>query len=198
MYDTFIYNYERQANLLQKDNKESIDTAHTLLDTYSTNSYAARQRRYLFNAVGKGFRYIFNTATLDDIYKSSHTVQQIATRQNKLLLQVDNIKAQAANYMSIQTRKNHNLLERIRNKVSRTIILQQQMTALTNSIRRSNTELSTALLAYGKYMMTYTMLVSQRVAALTMLQKQALEYLQNANLLLIGKISIRILPIERL
>ena len=198
MYDTLISNYERQANLLQKDIKQSIDTAHTLLDTYNTNSYEARQRRGLFNAVGKGFRYLFNTATLDDIHKSSHTVQQIATRQNKLLLQVDNIKAQAANYMSLQTRQNHNLLERIRNTVNRTTILQQQMTVLTNSIRRSNTDLSTALLAYGKYMMTYTTLVSQRIAALTMLQTQALEYLQDANLLLIGKISIRMLPIERL
>ena len=65
-------------------------------------------------------------------------------------------------------------------------------------MRRSNTNLSTALLAYGKYMMTYTTLVSQSIAALTMLQTQALEYLQDANLLLIGKISIRMLPIERL
>ena len=195
MYDTLISNYERQANLLQKDIKQSIDTTHTLLDTYNIISYEARQRRGLFNAVGKGFRYLFNTATLDDIHKSLHTVQQIATRQNKLLLQVDNIKAQAANYMSLQTRQNHNLIERIRNTVKRTTILQQQMTALTNSIRRSNTDLSTALF---KYMMTYTMLVSQRIAALTMLQTQALEYLQDANLLLIGKLSIRMLPIERL
>ena len=114
------------------------------------------------------------------------------------MLHADNIKAQAANYMSLQTRQNHNLLEQIRNTVNRTTILQQKMTALTNSIRRSNTDLSTALLAYGKYMMTNTTLVSQRIAALTMLQTQALECLQDANLLLIGKISIRILPIERL
>ena len=65
MYNTLISNYERQANLLQKDIKQSIDTAHTLLDTYNTISYEARQRRGLFNAVGKGFIYLFNTATLD-------------------------------------------------------------------------------------------------------------------------------------
>ena len=38
MYDTLISNYERQANLLQKDIKQSIDIVHTLLDTCSTNS----------------------------------------------------------------------------------------------------------------------------------------------------------------
>ena len=96
IYDTLISNYERQTNLLQKDITQSIDTAHTLLDTYNINSYEARQRRGLFNAIGKGFRYLFNTATLDDIHKSSNTIQQIATRQNNLLLQVDNIKAQVA------------------------------------------------------------------------------------------------------
>ena len=44
----------------------------------------------------------------------------------------------------------------------------------------------------------YTTLISQRIAALTMLKTQVLEYLQEVNLLLIGKISIRMLPIERL
>ena len=72
------------------------------------------------------------------------------------------------------------------------------MTVLTNSIRRSTTDLPTALLAYGKNMMTYTTLISQRIAVLTLLQTQALEYFQDASLLLIGKIAIRMLPIEKL
>ena len=46
--------------------------------------------------------------------------------------------------------------------------------------------------------MMYTTLINQRIAALTILQAQALKYFQDANLLLKGKISIRMLPIEKL
>ena len=198
MYDTLISNYERQADLLQKDIKQSIDTAHTLLDTYNTNSNTARQRRGLFNAVGKGFRYLFNTATLNDIHKSTHTIQQIEARQAGIMHQLDHVKAQAADYMTLQTKQNHNLLERLRNTVNRTNILQQELNTMTQAIRQSTNDISTVLLAYSKYLLTYTTLVNQRIAALTMLQAQAIEYLQDANLLVIGKISNRMLPIDRL
>ena len=46
--------------------------------------------------------------------------------------------------------------------------------------------------------MMYTTLISQRIAALTILQAQALKYFLDANLLLKDKISIRMLPIKRL
>ena len=87
------------------------------------------------------------------------------------------------------------MIDRLKITYNKTALLQQEITALTKTFRQTTNELTYMMFTYNKFLLTYISLINQRIAALTLLQAQALEYLQDITLLLTNKISPRLVPI---
>ncbi len=196
LYDTLIGNYEKQTSLLQKDIRLSIETAHTLLDSFNLNNDKNRLKRGLMNVVGTGFRYLFGLATVKDVHKTIDITKQIETEQEGVIQSLNKLKAQSVTQLNLQLRQNKNMIDRLKLTYNRTAIIQKELATLSNTVRQTTTDFYDSMLKYSKYLLTYTALVNQRIAALTLLQTQALEYLHDIQLLMTAKISPRLVPIE--
>ena len=68
----------------------------------------------------------------------------------------------------------------------------------TSIFQRAMTDLTSTMFTYNKFLITYISLINQRIAALTLLQAQALEYLNDIEQLVTGKISPRMLPLTQI
>ena len=196
LYETLIGNYERQTSLLQKDIRLSIETAHTLLDSFNLNNDKNRIKRGLINVVGTGFRYLFGLATVKDVHKTVDLTKQIESEQEGVIQTLNKLKAQSVSQLNLQLRQNKNMIDRLKVTYNRTAIIQQELMTLSNTVKQTTTDLYDIMFMYSKYLLTYTALVNQRIAALTLLQTQALEYLQDIQLLMTTKISPRLIPVE--
>ena len=131
------------------------------------------------NVVSKGFRYLFSLATVKDIHKKIHITKQIETEQEGVIQSLNKLKAQSVSQLSLQLRQNKNMIDRLRQTYNRTMIIQKELMTLSNTVRWMTTDLYDIMFTYNKYLLTCTALVNQRVAALTLLQTQALKYLQD-------------------
>ena len=88
------------------------------------------------------------------------------------------------------------MIDRLKVTYNRTATIQQELMTLSNAVKQTTTDLYDIMFMYSKYLLTYPALVNQRIAALTLLQTQALEYLQDIQLLMTTKISPRLIPVE--
>ena len=197
LYDTLFNNYERQASLLQKDIRLSIETAHTLLNNYKLET-DSKTRRGILNVIGDAFKYLFGTATTRDLHKTTSIAKRIDTQVRTMGHNLNTFKDQTAAEFDFQLKQNKNLVDRLKIIYNRTTVLQQEITTLTQTFQRTMTDFTNTMFTYNKFLITYVSLINQRIAALTLLQAQALEYLHDIEQLITGKISPRMIPLTQI
>ena len=197
LYDTQLNNCERQTSLLQKDTRLSIETAHIILNNYTLDT-DSKARRGIINVIGDAYKYLFGTATTKDLQKTTSIAKRIDTQFQTMGHNLNTFKDQTAAEFDFQLKQNKNFVDKLKTIYNRISVLQQEITTLTQIFQRTMTDFTSTMFTYNKVLITYISLINQGIAALTLLQAQALEYLNDIEQLVTGKISPRLLPLTQI
>ena len=139
------------------------------------------------DVIGDAFKYLFGTATIKDLHKTT-SIAKVLTHNIKLWGMILSFLKTAAKF-DFQLKQNKHLIDRLKRIYDRTTILQQEITSLTQTFQRTMKDSMNVMFTYKKFLVTYILLISQRIATLTLLQAQALEYLNDIELLITGNMS---------
>ena len=196
LYDLLFDTYRQQSKYLQADIETNIKTSKTLLQAHK-HTLVNRKRRGLIDIVGEGMKFLFGTATYQDINKFVTLASTLDDKFSDVETKHNNLVTDFTSFVDVQNRLHKRLLDKIDLNYNRTEILSKTLNDLTSYVelikQGNQQELRNYFDNYNKYLVTYTTLIDQRLAPLHYIQIQTIEFLQSVQLLLSGKISPRLI-----